>query len=238
MLVRPSLLQSGDTRGGQPTRVRAEQRRECVLKVAAGDALEIEDRDQNLEALRAARVGRQDRGCEPDAALTSPGAVANARRAHGNRAKAGQDRALGSMAMAHQPLAAILGLLVGMAAEEGCDLSLDGLRQQGSRALAQNFGERVGELCWLDQLDDIILGHGVSLLRWRSGGWNTPTIRRLNPSRRHQIPRIPPLLCWLLRDLAAAPGAAGAQTICSQNRPAPGKDGCQSLHDVAPVNRT
>src|SRR3954462_15309608 len=95
------------------------------------------------------------------------------------------------MAMAHQPLAAVFGVLVGMAAEEGCDLGLDSLRQQGSRALAQNFGQRVGELCWLDQLDDIILGHGVSLLRWRSGGSNTPTIRRLNPARRHQLPRIP-----------------------------------------------
>ena len=51
MLVRPGLLQSGDARGGQPTRIRAEQRRECVLKVAAGDALEVQDRDQNLEAL-------------------------------------------------------------------------------------------------------------------------------------------------------------------------------------------
>jgi len=30
-----------------------------------------------------------------------------------------------------------------VAAEEGCDLSLDGLRQQRTRALAQNFGERV-----------------------------------------------------------------------------------------------
>src|SRR4051812_217196 len=85
------------------------------------------------------------------------------------------------MAMAHQPLAAVSGLSVGVAAEEGCDLRLDGLRQQGSRALAQNFGERVGERGWLDQLDDIILDHGVSLLRWRSGGSNTPTIRRLIP---------------------------------------------------------
>ena len=82
-------------------------------------------------------VGRQDRGCEPDAALTSPGAVANARRAHGNRAKAGHDRALASMAMAHQPLAAILGVRVGVAAEEGRDLGLDGLRQQGSRPRAE-----------------------------------------------------------------------------------------------------
>src|SRR4051794_3051684 len=78
------------------------------------------------------------------------------------------------MAMAHQPLAAVSGLSVGVAAEEGCDLRLDGLRQQRSRALAQNFGERVGELGWLDQLDDIILDHGVSLLRWRSGGLEHP----------------------------------------------------------------
>jgi hypothetical protein len=35
-----------------------------------------------------------------------------------------------------------------VAAEEGCDLRLDGLRQQGSRALAQNFGQRIGELGW------------------------------------------------------------------------------------------
>src|SRR5215218_10700736 len=95
------------------------------------------------------------------------------------------------MPVAHQPLAAVFGLSVGMAAEEGCDLRLDSLRQQGSGALAQNLGQRVGERSWLDQLDDIILGHGVSLLWWRSGGSNTPTIRRLNPSRRHQLPRIP-----------------------------------------------
>src|SRR3954467_5483636 len=120
-----------------------------------------------------------------------PDAAANPRRAPGTGTKAGHDRALGSMAMAHQPLAAVFGVLVGMATQEGCDLRLDSLRQQGWRALAQNFGRRVGELGWLDQLDDSILGHGVSLLRWRSGGSNTPTIRPLNPSRRNQLPRIP-----------------------------------------------
>src|SRR5829696_4994982 len=97
-----------------------------------------------------------------------------------------------SPAMAHQPLAAVFGVLAGVAGEEGGDLGLDGLRQQGSGALAQNLGQRVGERSWLDQLDDIILAHGVSLLWWRSGGSNTPTIRRLNPSRRHQLPPIAP----------------------------------------------
>src|SRR3954451_24008215 len=93
---------------------------------------------------------------------------------HGNRAKAGQDRALRPMPMAHQPLAAVFGVLVSVAGKEGGDLRLDGLRQPRSRARAQNFGERVGELCWLDQLDDVILDHRVSLLCWRSGGLEHP----------------------------------------------------------------
>src|SRR3954462_12174589 len=95
------------------------------------------------------------------------------------------------MPMAHQPLAAVSGLSVGVAAEEGCDLRLDGLRQQRSRALAQNFGERIGERGWLDQLDDIILDHGVSLLWWRSGGLEHLHDTPPHPSRRHQLPRIP-----------------------------------------------
>ena len=36
--------------------------------------------------------------------------------------------------------------------------------------VAQNFGERMNEGPWLGQLDNVSLGHGVSLLRWRSGG--------------------------------------------------------------------
>src|SRR6185369_7561853 len=122
--------------------------------------------------------------------LTGSPAVANPWRTHANRPKAGDNLALGSLPVAHQALAAILGVLVGVAGEEGCNLRLDGLRQQRSRALAQNLGQRVGEGSWLDQLDDLILTHGVSLLWWRSGGSNTPTICRLNPSRRHQLPRM------------------------------------------------
>ena len=49
--------------------------------------------------------------------------------AHGDRANAGHDLALRQMSMAHQPLAAILGRLVGIPAEQGCDFGLDSLRQ-------------------------------------------------------------------------------------------------------------
>src|SRR3954463_15110494 len=52
-----------------------------------------------------------------------------------------------------------------------------------ARSVAQHLGERVAERPWLKQLDDVSIGHGVSLLCWRSGGSNTPTKRRLLPVR-------------------------------------------------------
>jgi hypothetical protein len=61
-------------------------------------------------------------------------------------------------------------MFVGMAAEQGCDLGLNGLPQQRSRADAQNLGQRIGKVSWLGELENVSLGHGVSLLRWRSGG--------------------------------------------------------------------
>src|SRR6266550_2321147 len=70
-----------------------------------------------------------------------------------------------------------------MLGEEFGHLGLDRLGQQGARSVAQHLGERVGERPWLKQLDHVSIGHGVSLLCWRSGGSNTPTIRRLLPVR-------------------------------------------------------
>src|SRR5438105_8831987 len=70
-----------------------------------------------------------------------------------------------------------------MLGEKFGHLGLDRLRQQGARPVTQHLGERVGERPWLKQLDHVSIGHGVSLLCWRSGGSNTPTIRRLLPVR-------------------------------------------------------
>src|SRR3981189_456153 len=70
-----------------------------------------------------------------------------------------------------------------MLGEEFRHLGLDRLGQQGARSVAQHLGERVGKRPWLKQLDDVSIGHGVSLLCWRSGGSNTPTICRLLPVR-------------------------------------------------------
>jgi hypothetical protein len=95
--------------------------------------------------------------------------------------------------MAHEPLATVVDQLLSMGAEQGCNLGLDGLRQQRSRAVAQNLGQRISKSSWLAELENVNVGHGVSLLRWRSGGSNNPTIRRLTSSCRHQLSPIAPL---------------------------------------------
>jgi hypothetical protein len=101
-------------------------------------------------------------------------AVTRARAAHGDRTDAGHDLTLGQMSVAHQPPAAIIGELVGMAAEQARNLGLDGLRQNRSRAVAQNLGQRIAKSSWLRELENISVGHGVSLLCWRSGGVEHP----------------------------------------------------------------
>ena len=83
---------------------------------------------------------------------------------------------------------------------------LDRPRQQGPGAAAQHLGQRIGKRRWLGKLQNGIVTHGVSLLRWRSGGSITPTIRRLNPSPRHQLLAIArPALMRRLFELAALP---------------------------------
>ena len=57
---------------------------------------------------------------------------------------------------------------------KSADLRLDRLRQQGTRPVAQNLSECIGESPWLSQLDHVSVGHGVSLLQWRSGGVEHP----------------------------------------------------------------
>src|SRR5205807_2838715 len=87
---------------------------------------------------------------------------------------AGHDLTLGQMPVAYQSPAAIIGELIGMAAEQARNLGLDRLRQKRSRAVAQNLGQRIAKSSWLRELENISVGHGVSLLRWRSGGVEHP----------------------------------------------------------------
>jgi hypothetical protein len=174
VLFAPSLLEAPNGRGREPAGVPAEQCDQRVLKVAGRDTLEVEDRDQHLQALRPARVGRQNRRRKADAIATFAAAVTHARAAHGDRADAGHDLTLGQMPVAYQSPAAIIGELIGMAAEQARNLGLDRLRQKRSRAVAQNLGQRIAKSSWLRELENISVGHGVSLLCWRSGGVEHP----------------------------------------------------------------
>src|SRR5882757_5606924 len=61
-----------------------------------------------------------------------------------------------------------------MLAEKVCDLGLYRLGEQGTRPVAQDFSELILDVSWLNQLDDVIFEHGISLLRWRSGGVKHP----------------------------------------------------------------
>src|SRR5215470_4790615 len=54
------------------------------------------------------------------------------------------------------------------------DLRLYGLGKQRARTLPQDFGELVVKASWLNQLEHVIVRHGISLLQWRSGGVKHP----------------------------------------------------------------
>src|SRR5262245_16754698 len=170
VFVDPGLLQPSNGRSRQPAGVLAEQRAKRLLEVAGGDALQVEDRDQHLEALRAPGVGRQNARAEPNPLTTAGLPVAHARLAHRYRSDAGHDLALGQMPVTHDTLVARRGLEIGIAPQEVSDFRLDRVREQGTRTVTQNLSQRIAESSWLSQLDDVSVGHGVSLLWWRSGG--------------------------------------------------------------------
>src|ERR1700751_4818775 len=98
-----------------------------------------------------------------------------------------------------------------MLAKKVRDLGLDSLGQQGTRSITQDFGELVVDDSWLNQLDDVIFGHGISLLRWRSGGVKHP----------HDMPpfRFPPSPTFSDSSGPLGPSAVcllGARRVCGR----------------------
>src|SRR5215510_5298765 len=169
MFFGPHLLEADDGRCRQTWRV-ADEGRQHFLEVAGRDSLQVKDRDQHLKALRSPRISRQDRWRVSDALAIARCTVAHPRLANGDKADTGHDLALGKMAMAYHALMARLGLEIRMLCEKLSNLRLDRLGQQRTRAAAQDLCQGVGEDPWLGELDDVTVGHGVSLLHWRSGG--------------------------------------------------------------------
>ena len=101
-------------------------------------------------------------------------AIAYTRLTDGDRTDPGHHLALRQVTMADHPLLALLRPQIGMLVEKVRDLGLDCLGEQRTGSVAQDFGELIVEESWLNQLDNVIVGHGISLLRWRSGGVKHP----------------------------------------------------------------
>src|SRR5690242_18266983 len=95
------------------------------------------------------------------------------------------------MTVAHQPLTSIVGELGGVALKKAGHLRGDSLGQKRAGTAARTSvsgsesvpGGKAGKHYCRSR-------HDVSLLQWRSGGENTPTIRRPTLSCRHQLLRI------------------------------------------------
>lgn len=77
------------------------------------------------------------------------------------------------------PPAAVLRGEMSVSRKRFGDLGFDRLGKQGMRAIAQDLGERIGDLTRLAQGDDFIVFHGVSILIWMCGRLPPPLIRRL-----------------------------------------------------------
>jgi hypothetical protein len=94
--------------------------------------------------------------------------------------------------MANEPLLAFIGQKARMPAEEIGNLDLDGLRQKLPRTTAQNFSQRILECAWLGELNDIILGHGVSSF---NGKWRLEHPPRYAASPHYPVTNFCPYLC-------------------------------------------
>jgi hypothetical protein len=131
VLVAPDLLQPRDGRGRQARRILAEQGGKRLLEIAGRDALQVKDRDQHLQAPRAPRVGRQDRGREADALAIAGGSttVAHARLAHADRADAGHHLACRQVPVTNHAAQTSSGLQINMLGEKFRHLGLDRLSQ-------------------------------------------------------------------------------------------------------------
>ena len=76
------------------------------------------------------------------------------------------------MTVTHQAAAAVVCLEIGVLGEESGHFGFDGFGEQAARPIAENFGERIAKRSWLNQLDNVIVGHGVSSFGGEVAGLN------------------------------------------------------------------
>src|SRR5438045_6333302 len=120
------------------------------------------------------------------------------------------------MAVAHDALPARLGLQIGVLCDKLCNLRFNRLGQQQTRAAAQDLREGIDEGLWLGELDDVTVGHGVSLLHWRSGGvehhHDTPPYPVMpSPTSGHSSPMECLEVVWAGTDTPGTEATAGGR---------------------------
>ncbi|BBI60148.1 hypothetical protein HSBAA_50190 [Vreelandella sulfidaeris] len=109
--------------------------------------LQVEPRDQLLDAAGSLQIGRQQAAVEASATAT---AVTHLGHLHADIPDPGLDRALGQVAVADHGLASIVEPLIGILRQKGGQLGLDGLGDQVTGTLAQQLVQRVSDLgFWL-----------------------------------------------------------------------------------------
>src|SRR6476619_7563124 len=187
MLLRPGLLEPSDGRRRQPAGILAEQRDQRLLEVAGGDALEVEDRDQHLEALRPACIRWQNRRRKADALRAFANTIAHARAALRHRTDAGHDLTLGQMSVAHhrwRPSSVCLSAWqLSKAATSASTACANNARAPLRKTSVSGSAKVPGwESC--KTLVSVTAYHSFS---GEVEASNTPTIRRLIPSCRHQL---------------------------------------------------
>jgi hypothetical protein len=84
------------------------------------------------------------------------------------------------MPVTHQAAAAVLRLEIGVLGKERGHFGLNSLGEHAARPIAKHFGKRIAKRSWLNQLDNIIVGHGVSSFGGEVAGLN----------HRHDTPRL------------------------------------------------
>jgi hypothetical protein len=117
-----------------------------------GDALQVEDRQQHLDRLRAPQVGRED-GVKRTRSGSAGGGAAVADAGLADRAPPEREVMTGVGAVA---LAAVLSLEARILARNPRPRPLR-LGPQRARALPQNFGDLIVKTSWLNQFDTLSL---------------------------------------------------------------------------------
>ncbi len=130
MVALPFGLEPRERLMGQGGRILAQERAQGFGEIAAGDAAQVEDRQDRVEGPGSAREPGQQRGRETDAFLSGAGPVTDLGAPHRHRADPGKDLAFRPPAMADQALAPVLGFQVTVIGQEGIDLGFNGMRKK------------------------------------------------------------------------------------------------------------